>query len=49
MWDLDILYADRFSKAEQALIRQFCEKPKKYERGGQLKVKIHIWFYGDKS
>jgi hypothetical protein len=28
MWDHDILYADRFSKAEQALIRQFCEKSK---------------------
>jgi hypothetical protein len=49
-WDHGILYADRSSKDGdgQLLMRPFCQK-QKYERGGRLKVKIHILFYGDNS
>jgi hypothetical protein len=40
-WELEILYADGSLKDENLM--------RPYEHGGQLKVKIHILFYGDNS
>jgi hypothetical protein len=34
--DHKMLYADRSSKDEQLLLKLFCVKPPKYERGGQI-------------
>jgi predicted nucleotidyltransferase len=49
-WEHEILYADRFLKDKQLLIRTFLlETKKKYERGGRLEVKFHILFYRDNS
>jgi hypothetical protein len=45
MWNDNILYTDRSSKDEQLIKNHFCEKPK-IKCGWQLKVKIHILFYG---
>jgi hypothetical protein len=36
------LFADRSSKDEKIVLRTFM-KPPKYERGGRLKVKIHVF------
>jgi hypothetical protein len=47
-WDHGILYVDRSSKEGQLLETIFV-KNKKYERGGQLKFKLHILFCGENS
>jgi hypothetical protein len=39
----------RIERMKRFLIRQFCLKTQKYERGERFKVKIHILFYGDNS
>jgi hypothetical protein len=44
-WDHEMLYVDRSSTS----IKTVFVKNQKYECGGQLKVKIHILFYGDNS
>jgi hypothetical protein len=44
--DHGILYANKHSKYKED---HFLVKDKKYERGGRLKVKIHILFYEDNS
>jgi hypothetical protein len=49
MWDHEITYAHRSSKDEQLLIRPLLQKNQKYKHGRQLKIKIHVWFYGDNS
>jgi hypothetical protein len=43
-----ILYAYRFSKAEQLVTKPVFEN-QKYERGGWLEVNIYISFYADNS
>jgi hypothetical protein len=46
-WDHCSLQADISSKDGQVLIRLFLCRKQKYKRRGRLKVKIHVYFYGD--
>jgi hypothetical protein len=47
-WDHEILYSDSSLKDEQLLIMPFfvVAKNKNYELVGQLKMRIHVLFYG---
>jgi hypothetical protein len=48
-WDNEFLCTAISLKDGQVLIGSLLQKNQKYEYGGQLKVKIHVLFYGDNS
>jgi hypothetical protein len=45
----EILYAEKFSKDEQVVIRPVLRKTKKFEDGGLMKIKKISTFCGDES
>jgi hypothetical protein len=49
MWDHEILYADRSSRGKQLSMRTPFQKTKSTNMMEQLKVNIHILFYGQNS
>jgi hypothetical protein len=49
MWDHEMLCASVSSKDEKLFNKTILRKTKECERGGRLKAKFHILFYGENT